>query len=321
MRPRPRRVGVERAKFSGGTALAGPARGRRARGGRASPAPPATTSTSVRRLTLPAAAPPRAPRPPRLSQKFTSEGTLGGAGFAGKLAGEYSAGDNLKLKKLELASKGTLTGELSLVGLADGVELTFEAVEGLRTSGAISKGELGASYTTDTVRADVAVDLINGPALSASAVTQIEGVIVGGKAGFNASSGSLDDYGVALGYNGSGYRVAAVTSKLETVKVGVHHQVDGNVAVAAAANFGLPQGKDKDGKDKPTEDFTYEVGGSYKLGSDSSVQAKFASSGKISANYETKLNTCATLTLAAGVDAKALGSDKHDLGLTLAFSG
>uniref|UniRef100_A0A7S1C8S9 Porin domain-containing protein n=1 Tax=Bicosoecida sp. CB-2014 TaxID=1486930 RepID=A0A7S1C8S9_9STRA len=252
--------------------------------------------------------------------KFTSEGKLAGKGFDGILKAEYEQG-NLKLNKLELSTAGKVAGELTLKGLADGVELSFKAEEGLRTSGTISAGVLGGSYTADAFRVDADVDLINGPTLAAAAITKYEGFLVGGHAKFNVApkegADGLEDFGFALGYDGADFRAAATTTgKLAGVNVGLHHAVDANVAVAAGVSFALPS---KDGGE--TDPWTLAVGGSYKLGADSDVQAKFSSDGTIAANYQAKLNTCATLTLAASVDAANLGGDKHQLGLTLGFSG
>lgn len=243
--------------------------------------------------------------------KFTSEGKLKSKGFDATVKAEF-AKDSFKVDKIELASAGTLVAEFKLAGLTDGLDLTFKAHESLRTAGTLSYGKLGATYKADSLRVDTEVDLINGPTVDASAVFGYQNVSVGATATFNAGAkeNQLSGYGVGLAYAGAGFSVGARTlNKFGNVEAGLIHAVNSNTKVAATAAFALPSGKGE------TAPWTVAVGGSH-----GAVQAKIDTSGKVSANYETKLNSCATLTFAAAVDATNLGSDKHSLGFGLAFS-
>lgn len=259
-------------------------------------------------------------------QKFTGEGKLkAGKGFDTKLKAEYADG-NLSLEKLELSSKGTLAGELKLSGVADGVDLTFEAEEALRGAAAISKGVVGAAYKNADVNAKLALDLINGPTATASVLGKYEGFLLGGTAVFNTgingderkegddkSAAGLESYGVAIGYEGADFRVAAVTKGLDSATVGVHHSVSADVALACVAEFDIP-------KKGAGNKWDMSLGGSYKLSADSSLQGKLSAGGRVDGNITQKLSSNVTLKAAASIDAANLGADNHTLGLGLEFS-
>lgn len=246
--------------------------------------------------------------------KFTTEGTLGSKGFESKLKAEFSRGAFV-VDKLEVASAGTLDGEFKLVDF-QGVDLSFKAHESLRTAGTLSKGVLGVTYKNDSTRVDAEVDVINGPTAKAAAMFGYDAFRVGATGTFNAKSGGLSDYGVALGYRGNGFNAGArTTNKFGNVEAGLFQEVNSKCTFAATASFAVPKG------DAETDPWAVSLGGAYKLDGGASVQASVDSNGNVGGNYETTVAGGVTLGVAASIDATNLGSDKHKFGLGLTFSG
>lgn len=248
---------------------------------------------------------------------FKSEATLGDS-VSAKLDTKFKR-DNLSLDKLAIGSDGKLVGELSLSGLADGLDVTFKAQDGPTTSDIKTFGKLGAEYSNDQVFVVADVDLIKGPTVTASAAFKYDSFVVGGCGTFNTgamdkSGSGLGDYGVGLGYVGDGFRVAARTAgkePLSNVEVGVYHEVDADTSVAVGLTYPLP--KAKGGAVK------FEAGGEVKLSGGAAVQAKVGNDGFVSANYQDKLSGGVTLTASAAVKATDLASSDHKFGLKLAF--
>lgn len=163
------------------------------------------------------------------------------------------------------------------------------------------------------------VDAINGPTVNTSLCVNYDGVLAGASAVANTNlhgdkpgaGFDLKDYSALVGYKGADFTAAVLASKkLTKLDVGFHHRVDAKFATAGIVKFNL----DRSASDKA---FDVEFGGSYKLDSDSTVEAKVCSHGKLSMNYQQKLSDNANATVAAQLNVADLVSDDHKFGIAL----
>lgn len=251
---------------------------------------------------------------------FKASGTLGASGFASELDAKFSK-SNLSFDKIRVGTDGVVKGEMTLSGLADGLDVTFQAEEGTSSSTAAGKAVFGLDYTNaDFGRIRANVDVVNGPVVNADALFKYEGFLVGGAVQMNtnlsadkkeAKGFDVEDYNVALGYGGDDFSCGVQTSKkLQSLKGGYYQKINGDAKAAATFNYGRGDGS-----------WCVAMGGSYQLSDDTSVQGKVCSGGSVSAAYVQKFNSAVTLTAATQVDATQLGSDNHKFGLKLQFSG
>lgn len=250
---------------------------------------------------------------------FKSEGKLGAKGFAASVEAKFKR-NNLKFDKLRIGTDGKVAGEMTLADVADGLNLTFKAEDGTTAADSSSKGVFGLQYTNadvGVIRADV--DVINGPRVSADALFNYEGFLLGGcvkaNTGLNAgdeekkSGFKVEDYNVALGYDASDFRVAVKTSDTLSKVSGAYYQkVNSDAAVAAKFDFNRTAGA-----------WCVAVGGKYNLSADTTVNGMLNSCGAVSGSYTQQFNSAVSLTAAAQVDAKQLASNNHKFGLTLNF--
>jgi len=208
---------------------------------------------------------------------------------------------------------------LKLAGLAKGLDATFEATEGTADSNVDSAAVFGLNFGQDWGTVTASVDVINGPVVNADALLKYQGFLVGGAVKINThlhgasdedskNAGlAVEDYGVAFGYDGADFRVAAQTcSQLQKIKAGYYHQVSKATAVAAAVCY--------------EKSVCAQIGASYQLSADTTVQGLVGSCGTVAGVYQQAFNPNVTFTAVASVDTTDLASNKHQLGLKIAFS-
>jgi len=249
---------------------------------------------------------------------FKGTGALGTKGFKANLEAKFKHG-NVSLEKLNIGTDGKLVGELKLLGVAKGLDATFEATEGTADSSVDSAAVFGLNFGQDWGTVTASVDVINGPVVNADALLKYQGLLVGGavKINTNLHGGAEDskdaglaveDYGVAVGYDGADFRVAAQTAnQLQKIKAGYYHQVSKATAVAAAVSY-------------DSKAVSAQIGASYQLSADTTVQGLVGSCGTVAGVYQQAFNPNVTFTAVASVDTTDLASNKHQLGLKVAFS-
>jgi voltage-dependent anion channel protein 2 len=244
---------------------------------------------------------------------FTADAKLSSKGAAANLKGSYKQKSGLSLDSVKVGTNNTVSTEFSLKGYVPNADFTFKATDGARAS-AKSTGKLGLTYTVGNTVVTAETDAINGPTLDATACSNFGGVVVGASVSANLGGGfDLTGYDLVAAYKTDAFTAAVKTAKqLSAVDVSYFHKVNSTLSTGAQASFALDR--------KDTSAFTVAFGGAYKLDGDSTVEAKVTSAGIVSANYQQKLNSMASLTLATEVNAADIGSDAHKFGVSLKLS-
>lgn len=252
--------------------------------------------------------------------KVKTQGKLSGKGFSGKLEGSFSR-NNLEFKDVTIDTKSNVSGKMNLKGVADGLDLTFAAEEGLVAAGN-SAARFGFNYAAkDLGTVNMDVNVIDGPVVSADALVNYNGVLVGGEVELDTglrSSKNMDwtKYNVGLGYDGGDFRVGVTSfKKFSQFKGGFYQKVNADTKVAATVDYTVQDGEKKSAGDA----VVLAVGGAYAMSADTTVNGMFNSKGQVSASYTQAFNSAVTLVAASQVNAMDLGSDDHKFGLTLKF--
>ena len=156
------------------------------------------------------------PPPPRHKvQTFKADGKLGKDKFKGSLEAAFSH-NNLEFKDVKIDTASKVGGKMNLKSVADGLDLTFAAEDGLVTANSAS-AKFGLAYkNADFGTFNAAVNVIEGPVVTADTLINYQGFLVGGEVELNTGlrSGSALDwskYNVGVGYDGADFRVG-VTS-------------------------------------------------------------------------------------------------------------
>lgn len=251
---------------------------------------------------------------------FKADGKLGKDKFTGSLEGAFTY-NNLEFKDIKIDTNSKVSGKMNLTGVADGLDVTFAAEDGLVTANSCS-AKFGVKYTqADLGTFNAAVNVIEGPVVTADGLVNYNGLLVGGAVELNTglkSGGNLDwtQYNVGLGYDGGDFRVGVTSDKKFSQFTGAYFQkVNSDTQVAAKADYTV-QAADKA---SAANAVTVSVGGSYNLSGDTTVNGMFNSKGQVSGSYTQAFNSTVTLTAAAQVNAMDLGADDHKFGLTLKF--
>lgn len=249
-----------------------------------------------------------------------SEGKLGKDKFSAKLQAAFKR-NNLEFKDIAIDTNAKVSGKMNLKGVADGLDLTFAAEDGLVTANSCA-AKFGLAYkNAEFGTFNTAVNVIDGPVVTADALVNYQGFLVGGEVelntGVRAGTGlDWSKYNVGLGYDGGDFRVGVTSSKKFGAFTGAYYQkVNADTKVAAKADYTVQSGDKKSAANA----VTVAVGGSYNLSSDTTVNGMFNSAGQVSGSYTQAFNKAVTLTAAAQVNAMDLGADDHKFGLTLNF--
>lgn len=150
-----------------------------------------------------------------VAQTFKADGKLGKDKFQGSLQAAFSH-NNLEFKDVKIDTASKVGGKMNLKDVADGLDLTFAAEDGLVTANSAS-AKFGIAYkNADFGTFNAAVNVIEGPVVTADTLINYQGFLVGGEAELNtgirgAGDMSWTKYNVGLGYDGADFRVG-VTS-------------------------------------------------------------------------------------------------------------
>lgn len=246
---------------------------------------------------------------------FTTEGAMCGKGVSGKIGSSFKAYDGINVDKLQCTTDGRIVVESTLLNAIEGFKFKLTAEDGsaVGASGKEYKpqGTLGADYASDNLTFSGKVDVTNGPSLYASALTSYEGVLFGGEVKYNtdfdgSGSGSLQDFGGAIGYKANDYSVVLKSAKKTSqLNLSIHHILSPEYAFGAVASYARDSGKT-----------SLNVGGSYKVDSANELQGKVNSSGVVSGNWITKVSKGVKVTASASFDATDIGGDNGKFGLS-----
>lgn len=241
---------------------------------------------------------------------FTTEGTMGAKGTAGKITLKgASPFANINVDKACVDTSGRFALDTTLKNQLAGTTFTLKAADGGSKG---QDGEISAKYANDSMNAQVKVDMVSGPTVTASTAFGYQNFTLGGEVRYNtqvldkSDSDGLEDYNVGLAYNMSDMTLSCVSSKkMSDFKVGVHQKVNSDINVGATVS----------GSSKAIT-----LAGAKKLGGGGSVTGKVDSAGIASFNYITILQPGTKLISSVQVDAKDFAGDKHKFGLTLQYS-
>jgi len=249
-----------------------------------------------------------------------AEGVLGADNFKGKLVTGFSR-NNLEFKDLTIDTSSNVKGKMKLKGVAKGMDLTFDAEDGLVAANKCA-ARFGLAYKkADFGTFNAKVNLIDGPVVNADTLVSYKGFLIGGEVEIdtgmrNAKALDWNKYNVGLAYDGGDFRVGVQSAKKFSKYTGAFYQnVNSTTAVAAKADYTVQDGEKKSASDA----VVVSVGASYAVSGDTTVNGMFNSKGQVSASCTQAFNSAVTLTAAAQVNAMDLGSDDHQFGLTLNF--
>jgi voltage-dependent anion channel protein 2 len=242
---------------------------------------------------------------------FTTEGTLKPKKLDAKLTAKWSPAEGLLIDKLSLASGGRLVGEATLKNAIQNVDLVCKVQDG---GGEAPAGELEVKYSTEKLTLDLAVDVVKGPTLSASASANLaKGITVGLSAKLDTklddSNGSPDlkDYGFGVQYVVKDLTaVASSKDKLKELQLSLYNDLSPATQLGVQADF-LTKGELK----------ALSVGALYQLDENSKIQTKIDSKGLVSANYILAVKPGVKGIASIQVDSLNFAGDAHKLGLSL----
>jgi len=246
---------------------------------------------------------------------FTTEGVLTGRGVSGKIGSSFKAYEGINVDKLQYTTDGRVVVESSLANAIEGFKFKVTAEDG-SSVGASGKeykpqGTISAEYGSDSLSFLGKVDVTNGPSLYASTLASYDGVLFGGEVKYNtdfdgSGSGTLQDFGGAIGYKASDYSVVLKSAKKTSqLNLAVHHILSPEYAFGAVASYARDSGKT-----------ALDVGGTYKVDGANELQGKVNSSGIVSGNWITKVSPSVKLTASASFDATDLGGSNGKFGLS-----
>jgi len=187
----------------------------------------------------------------------------------------------------------------------------------------------GFDYVTQHFSTTVAVDVLNGPTVTANGVFETHDAFVGAQAKLNAAKLSkgaeaLSAYDFLVGYHTGGFTGGVeVTDKLKTVGL-CGHQSSAAGALAAKATvsvnaFGKKEDK-KGASGKILEGVNVQIGASRKIDASLTVFGAVNDEGALKVSASNKLSPSTTLLLSADVDLASIGRDVHSVSTKLSFS-
>jgi hypothetical protein len=197
---------------------------------------------------------------------------------------ESSNGSGFSLDKLEMSGKtGTIKTETSLVGggLPAGLKLEFKG-------DSKSAGELGATYETDAVTAEVALDVVDVKSASVNVCSGTGNTTFGGSVNLNLEgdkSPALADYsvGVAHAVPGTCSGAAVLSNKLSQATVTFGYDALADINLGAQLSW-------------PSNALSF--GGSYSCCKNTSMKVKADTDGVIAASVK---QTLAPKTVVVGM--------------------
>lgn len=228
---------------------------------------------------------------------YSASGDVQGAKVSGKVTADFKV-DNVQ-EKLTLDSSGSLQSEVKFSNVLDNILFTLNSKSRSLTD---HDASIGAEYSHNDFKANLNVAPINKKTADASICYKHNDFFVGGSAGAKFGDGfvlSAYDFGVGYAFDDN---VVTLKSgdQLKSVKFSGHHQHSSDIAVAGTLTSSLKSGDDI----FPA----IELGGSYKIDSDTSVFGKVSAPGfgtkdlKASFALDQKLNANASLSLTSVLD-------------------
>lgn len=256
---------------------------------------------------------------------FTTEGAISGSvAKPAKISASFKAADGITVKKLQATTAGTLLGEASLDGVMDGLKFTVKIQEGKVGGKDKDIGDLAIDYKGDGFESNTKIDVINGPSITKSVSLSYDSFLVGGSASYNSGldpphSSGFTKYSVGAGYTDKDFK-AAVTANGKPGKDGSKWGIDASYSqnfsseIDIAAVLGI--------KDVHAPKPTLELGGTYKIDSQSTAAGKLNNSGILSLGYNQKINRNITMLTSAQIDGTKFTEDSNDhkLGMSFTFS-
>lgn len=209
----------------------------------------------------------------------TTKAVVQDAKTSSELTTKYSCS---KYGNLEITtdSVAKFSGKAELTKLADGLKVTVEGSQGKSKN--VYSAE--AKFVKDSVAAVAKVDCCKK--LDVNAVVGHDGLAVGGAIRFDGAQGQVSDYNAAVQYNKNDFAVTIKTAdKLDQLNVQIANQVDSRTFLAAEFQYNLAE-----------ETRKLQFGGQYKLDNETTVKAKLAQDGQISAVWQHQLNRNANLS-------------------------
>lgn len=227
---------------------------------------------------------------------YSAESTINGANIDGKFT--YDVNFEGITEKVSVDTSGCIESEVTYEA-ADNLLLTLSSASKSLTE---HEGDIGAEYSHEDFKAKFVFAPLCKNTAEASICFKRDEFYAGGAAGVSFGDGfDIDSYDFGLGYSScqQNYVYLNVTDKLSKVKLSLFRKHDADTALAGTvtANF-----TDED----PTP--AIELGGSYKVDSDTSVYGKLTApktgTKELTASFtlDHKLNNNASLSLTSVLD-------------------
>jgi len=239
---------------------------------------------------------------------FTAEGNhnTGNGDVAGSLEGKATLAPGITLTK-KWGTNNVVSGTIGV-----------EKIEGLKVDldGSLApvSGKMSLKLKTDITALannrttlDIATADLAKPSLNLSSVLAYQGWHAGMQVGYDTASSAMTGNQACVAYSAGGVAITAAIVNTSKYLYSVHHNVCGNLQVAAAlqCDAGSETG--------------ITVGGKYSLDADTFVKAKLDNKLNLGLSYSQKLTEGVAATLSASINGKALDQGGHQVGLMLNF--
>eukprot|EP00158_Paraphelidium_tribonemae_P000999 Partr_v1_DN23824_c0_g1_i1_m63900 putative voltage-dependent anion channel len=193
--------------------------------------------------------------------------------------------------------------------LAKGLVLNVDGSLAFSQPGKNAK--VGATYKTEHLYAQAALDVFKGPVVSSDLSVGAEGFVAGGEVAYNVQQAQVTKYGAALGYSRADYAVTLSSmSNFSKFSAAYFHRVSPELEAGAKAIF------DKKGTTPPV---VIEVGTKYALDSDAFVKAKISNTGIFGLGYTQLVKPGVKVSLGGSFDTTRLSDNVHKMGMSLNF--
>jgi len=194
---------------------------------------------------------------------------------------------------------------LSSDKLAKGLKADLDVTVGV-ASGKKS-AILKTAYSREAFHGNLDVNLLDGPAVNASAVADIKGVLLGAQVGYDVAKKAVSGNSLALAYNGCGFGLTLGVVNLSKYCASLHHKI--NSGLTAAVDVGYSGGAS-----------TFAAGVQQSLDGDSFIKAKVNCDLNLGLSYVTKLRDGVQVTFSSLINGKDLNGGGHQVGLSLNLS-
>jgi len=192
-------------------------------------------------------------------------------------------------------------------------------VLGEKSQGRVDKSTiLNAVYKQAGLHSRASLNVFKGPTFTADTVFGHDGFLIGAEAAYNVTSGTVTNYGAALGFSAPDYAVTFLAQdNLNRYTASYYHRVSRDVEAGGKAVYDAG---------RPADGVKLEVGTKAFLDGAANVKAKINNVGLLSLSYQQSLRPGVKASFGLSLDTQKLGggpvpSSAHKVGASFVFEG